>query len=316
MTRTRARLVLVCIIATASRAFAFAGGGGFKVEDGVVSGTPQVDVYNYSGSSSTYTTTWTKPYWATVVYMWCIGGGGGGQGGNKGSSTSTATSIGGASAVPMDGWFMASNLPGSLTVVIGKGSTGGNGATTDNGTGSSGGGRRDSSIGESGCFDITTNSSRTPCLIYSYGANVATIYWTGVAGGTPQQGGVANQACLGLASYSPGAGAGGGGITTGAASDGFRGSDGCRSPESGGSGGVVTGPINGSAGSSYTSGMRVGGGGGGGAASITAGVSGGTGGAGGTPGGGGGGGGAGLNGTSNGGNGGAGGDGACVIVSF
>lgn len=316
MPRVSARLVLACVIATASRGFAFDGGGGFKVEDGEVSGGPQVDVIAYSGSSTTYTTTWTRPAWATVVHLWCIGGGGGGQGGNKATSSLTNTSNGGASAAPAEGWFRASDLPSSLTVVIGKGATGGSGATTDNGTGGSGGARNDSRVGVSGCVPQAAISSQTSCLVYSYGANASSQYWTGVAGGTPQQSGSRNQTCLGLAAQAPGAGGGGGGILASTATDGYAGSDGCRSPGSGASGGTMAGTRTGSAGASYTSGRRVGGGGGGGATSMTAGVAGGNGGAGGTPGGGGGGGGGGLNGTSNGGTGGAGGDGICVITSY
>jgi hypothetical protein len=314
--RVIARLVVCLLILAPSQASAFDSGGGFKIEDGIISGGPQVDVVNYSGSSATYTTTWTKPSWATTVHIWCVGGGGGGQGGNKGTLSLTNTSTGGASASPSEGWFRASDLPSTVTVVIGKGATGGNGATADNGTGGSPGGRNDSRAGPSGCVPQAAISSQTSCLVYSYGANASALTWAGVAGGTPMQSGSQHQTCLGLAANAPGAGGGGGGIITSTATDGYGGSDGCRSPGSGGSGGTVAGTRAGSPGTSYTSGRRVGGGGGGGAASMTAGVTGGTGGAGGSPGGGGGGGGGGLNTTSNGGAGGAGGNGACVFITY
>jgi hypothetical protein len=301
--------VILIVLASTRCAYSFDGGGGFKVEDGLVSGKAQVDVVSYSGSSSTYTTTWTKPSWATIVHIWCVGGGAGGQGGSKGTSSLTNGGTGGASASPHEGWFRASELPSSLTVVVAKGATGGNGATTNTSTGSVSGARADSRVGSSGCVPIASSSAQTECLVYSYGSNAAALYWTGNAGGNPS----VTMTCTGLASYSPGGGAGGGGIITGVATSGYTGADGCQSPGSGGSGASTPGG-NGSAGASYS--RRVGGGGGSGGASITLGTNGGIGGAGGTPGGGGGGGGAGLNDTTNGGRGGDGGNGACVFVSF
>lgn len=308
-------IVLSCILISVGSTYAF-DGSGFKIQDGFITGDAQIDVIDYSGASTTYITTWTKPAWATMVHIWCVGGGGGGRGGNKGNSLFTTTSTGGASSGPDERTFRASELPATLTVVIGKGSTGGSGATSNDGTGGGPGAAQHSRVGVANCSVNPTVSSQTPCLVFSWGAASGSSSWTGVSGGTPLQSGVQNQTCTGLASNSPGAGGGGGGIATASATSGYAGSDGCRSPGSGGSGGLASGGLTGSNGQSYSSGRRVGGGAGGGAASVTAGVNGGTGGVGGTPGGGGGGGGAGLNDTNNGGTGGAGGNGQCVFISY
>lgn len=288
---------------------AVSASGGLSLSDGTLSGVgPQVDVYNYSGSSSTYTTTWTKPSWATTVHIWCVGGGQGGQGGNKGPSSITNNSAAGSSASIAEGFYDASALPSSLTVSIGKGASGGSGATADNSSGSLSGAVNASSVGTADCTSTT-------CLVWASGGYLSTAMWLGVNGGSSISPGTA-QTCTLYASYAPGVGAPGGGIIAGLEAGNIAGASGCMSPSSGGSGGTVGSNRNGGNGTSYTSGRRVGGGGGCGMASVSLGVSGGNGGNGGSPGGGGGGGGAGLNATSNGGAGGAGGNGICVIVSY
>lgn len=296
------------ILACVTRAECVSSQGGVSLVDGVLSGAPQVDIYNYSGSSSTYVTTWTRPDWAAVVYIWCIGGGGGGTGGGKNTSTLVTGGSGGSSAAPSDGWFLASGLPTTLTVSIGKGSTGGAGATVSNTSGSAAGSRNDSYVGQSGCSADPRSGTAYMCNVLSYGAAAVTFTWSGQTSSV--------SSCTGLSHNAPGVGGAGGGIASGVANDGSDGTSGCFSPLSLGAKGTVAGVPTGYAGASYLTGLRVGGGGGGGAASVISGVNGSKGGDGGVPGGGGGGGGSGLNDTNNGGVGGAGGNGQCVFVSF
>ena len=318
-------LYITLILLYSQSALAITGSAGLKVEDGQISGSPKVEVFDYISSAAQV---WYKPSWATFVYIWCVGPGQGGVGGKKiawptptpaPGATPTPTPLinGGNSGTVVDVFMPASELPSTLNVFITAGSAGGAGATTSNSNGSPIGLTTATRVARTGATECSTYSqASSECLIFAYnGIYTYGLQWAGwdFQGLSPWL--AKTQTCQASASYAPGVG-GAGGQSDGTATAGWVGNAGCMSPSSGGTAGAAGGGAGGVGGTYTGVGLRVGGGGGGGGGSITPGVNGGRGGDGGVPGGGGGGGGAGLNATNNGGAGGKGGDGQCVFISF
>lgn len=285
-----------------------------------------------SGSSS-----WSIPTGASLVYVWCVGGGGGGGSGKcPAAGLDGQGGTGAASGAVAEAWFRASEITSPVTVTIGVGGTGAARNTTVGTSGSAGTAGNTSSFGTylsapggtGGLGGLASGSQAGP-------AAVAGAPWSGRNGGTSYGAGVNGSvtnisACTGLLSYAPGSGAGGQSSTGGTSFNGMPGAAGCMGGGAGGAGGVggTTSSVSsraGGSGTSVTTGRRTGGGGGGGAGAGNSNSSntstvgeGGAGGAGGQPGGGGGGGGNGhqnANGNA-GGAGGNGGDGICYVATF
>ena len=80
----------------------------------------KVDIYT-SGSGN-----WTKPSWATLIRVVCIGGGGGGGGGGSGASTTAISGGGGGGGASLnETWFLASDLGSTEPYAVGVGGSAG-----------------------------------------------------------------------------------------------------------------------------------------------------------------------------------------------
>jgi len=319
-------VILALLIISDALAIEELGSSKVAIVDGAISKTAIDEKVYLAGTS-----TWTKPTWASVVWVWCVGGGGGGGSGRRGSSgTSAGGGAGGAGAIA-SGWFLASELDSEETVTVGTGGDYGAAqtGTLDGNPGSAGNAslfgplaasRLSAPGGKAGLGGSSTQGVQ--------GSATAGKPFGGVAGGNgaTAAGASSTNTCLfsdatNLFGHSPGGGGGGSGGITGDGRAGGNGSAGCNYGGSRGDGGAAVTSGNGNpggSGGSFTTGRRVGGGGGGGTGTPAANRVAGDGGSGGTPGGGGGGGGGGLAGGSSGysGNGGRGGDGICYVASY
>ena len=299
-------------VATTAFVIANAGGGGGG-------GT---DVQTFGSSTTSGSFTWTKPAGAKEVKVVLYGGGGGGASGARQATTANRSGGGGGSGGGVwVGYFNASVLGATETVVVGAGGAGGAARTSDNSANASGSAGGDTTFGgqrgKGGNQSTSTagGASRNSMYFFYFtsnnggGLNGTTTTGTSGTGFT----GI-NTPCLG--------GGGGAGaaasVTTnrnGGGGNGFIAvstSSGLINTIAGGSGGTTAG-VQATAGTNSTNDYGAGTGGGGGF--YITGNAGGTGGAGGWPGGGGGGGGASDNGFDSG-AGGAGANGYAVITTY
>ena len=258
--------------------------------------------------------TWTMPAGAQTVYVWACGGGNGGGSGAVGTGGSAGGGGGGGGGGVSFATYPASQLTGTVPVVIGAGGPGGPAATSGNGTGGTQGARS--------YFGNTTNWYLQTS--YGYGSSGGTSGGTGGGGGYSAGTGmfacgaggatsITGTAGAGTATAAAGSGGAGGGINA-AGTTPYNGGNGATSAVgayAAGTGGIA-GSTSPTAGQWYSEGNPAMGSGGG-AAALTGTAQ--SGAAGAQPGGGGGGGGAaGPGGTS--GAGGAGGSGAILVISY
>lgn len=104
----------------------------YPVVEGSGGITPDRQVFAQGG-------TWIKPTGAQVVRVQLLGAGSGGGGGAKATATGGRPSGGGGSAgTYVEAWYRASDLPGTVAIVVGTGGTGGAATTSDNGAGGTG----------------------------------------------------------------------------------------------------------------------------------------------------------------------------------
>lgn len=266
---------------------------------------PDIQVFDASG-------TWTKPPWATTVYVDLVSAGGGGGSGRKGAAGSIrCAGGGGAGGGRAIGTYRASDLPATVGVTIPAGGNGG-AAQSANDTNGNGG-----FIGGSTNFGsyLTANGGGAGSGGTSSGGTGGSqpvAMFTGATGaGASGSGGSGITVGTSAIAAASGGGAGGG-ITSGnVAGTGGAGGTVHMFGTAGGAGGAV-----GAAGSvgnvSATKGPGSGGGGGGASTAGNAGA----GGNGGAWGGGGGSGGAAVNSVGNSGAGGNGGSGGCLVISW
>lgn len=255
--------------------------------------------------------TWTKPSGAVSVHVRCVGPGGGGGAGARGpSGTALAGGRGGGSGGISEMTFLASDLPGTVSVTTAVGGIGAAGQTSDGTAGAAG-----TTPGQQSSFGSYLRATRGAGggggglgAAGGFGSAGAGII-SGQAGGASSATGAAGSAPTSDAG--PGAGGGGGGITAAAAAN------------NGGAGGFPVSSsalVGGTAGSGAAGGngassdVKAAGSGGGGGAANAAGA-GYDGGDGGNYGAGGGGGGASLNGNTSG-AGGDGGDGIVIVTTY
>lgn len=306
-----------------------------------------VQVFDYTGS----TQTWTKPASPAIpklIRVIAIGGGGGGGSGARSVTAGAALTGGGGGggAACIEAWFKPSDVTGTVTVTIGQGGAGGTaqaattngnngtpGGTTTFGTylsafggGAGGGGNNSNSGGGGGAGILSAGglggaSGGTAGTLGGVAGNanntVAMVpnLTEGCGGGGGGGGGTTANGAPGGDSVSGAAGGGGAGGTGGAAGNG--GAGGRNKYNTTAAAGANAGAGNGATGANGSA-YGPGSGGGGGGNSTTNGTAGGTGGAGGVPGGGGGGGGAASSTSTPGssGAGGAGGNGRCIVITY
>lgn len=156
------------------------------------------------------------PTGASLVYVWCVGGGGGGGSGKcPAAGLDGQGGTGAASGAVAEAWFRASEITSPVTVAIGVGGTGAARNATLGTSGSAGTAGNVSTFGSylsapggtGGLGGLAAGSQSGP-------AAVAGAPWSGRNGGTSygagNNGTVTNiSACTGLLSYAPGSGAGG-----------------------------------------------------------------------------------------------------------
>lgn len=264
------------------------------------------------------TTSWTKPAGAVIVRAEVIGGGSGGGSGRRGAAASVRCGGGGGGgASRSDAMINASDLPSTVTVVVGAAGTGGAAQTVDSTDGNVGGTGGDSRFGDTtGGIQVYArvgNPGAAGTASIGSGGAVSIGMFPGASGGSASTTGLVGVAA-GATGTTGGGGSGGGITSADAASAGGTGSVSSFSNiRTVTAAGTVGAGQNGAAGSAAPAAGMGGDGGGGGASSITGAA--GTGGAGGIYGAGGGGGGASLNG-NNSGAGGAGGAGFVRVTTY
>jgi hypothetical protein len=105
-----------------------AAGDGWLYSGSQWNHTALVDIQAFTTAG---TSTWTKPTGCKVVRMICIGGGGGGGSGHAHASGTRAGGGGGGGGAISEITYRASDLPATLTVVVGTGGAGGAGVTAN-----------------------------------------------------------------------------------------------------------------------------------------------------------------------------------------
>lgn len=126
-----------------------------------------VQIFSAAGSS-----TWTKPVGALFVMVEVWGAGGGGGSGAKGNSTSITGGTGGAGGAYTQRLFNASELPSTVSVVVGAGGNGGAAQTT---------------AGSNGNNGTAGGASKFGAYLTAYGGGLG--YLGSTATGTPSIGG-------------------------------------------------------------------------------------------------------------------------------